>query len=167
VAADFLRALVAQTRATANTIVHGDFSPKNILIHAGKLVLLDHEVIHFGDGAFDVGFSFAHLLSKAHHLPRSRTALADAATVYWNAYLAALSEVPWRSDLPARAVRHALACLLARCIGRSPLEYLSADERPRQTNAIVKLMQRPPVTPTALVAEFLNAIEEEQPYADD
>jgi aminoglycoside phosphotransferase (APT) family kinase protein len=166
-AADFLRQLVAQTRATANTIVHGDFSPKNILIHAGKLVLLDHEVIHFGDGAFDVGFSFAHLLSKAHHLPRSRTALANAAIVYWNAYLTALAEVPWRSDLLAQAVRHALACLLARCIGRSPLEYLSADERRRQARVVVQLMQRPPATPMKLVREFLDTIAEDQSHADD
>jgi len=158
VVADFLSDLVAQTRATANTLVHGDFSPKNILIHAGKLVLLDHEVIHFGDGAFDVGFSFAHLLSKAHHLPRSRAALAEAAMIYWNAYHAALGDVPWRSDLPARAVRHALACLLARCIGRSPLEYLSTDERRRQIAVVMKLMQRPPATPTALMTEFFNGI---------
>jgi aminoglycoside phosphotransferase (APT) family kinase protein len=167
VAAEFLGDLVAQTRGTANTIVHGDFSPKNILIHAGKLILLDHEVIHFGDGAFDVGFSFAHLLSKGHHLPRSRAALADAAIIYWNAYIQALGDVPWRSDLPERSVRHALGCLLARCIGRSPLEYLGPIERQRQTRVVVKLMQHPPGTPSALVGEFLKAIEEEETHARD
>jgi 5-methylthioribose kinase len=161
-AAEFLRELVAQTRATANTLVHGDYSPKNVLVHAGKLILLDHEVIHFGDGAFDVGFSLAHILSKAHHLPRHRAALANMAILYWNAYLDALGDVPWRSDLAERSVRHALGCLLARCIGRSPLEYLSPAERRRQSAAVVKLMQRLPESPPALVGEFL-----EQFHGDD
>jgi 5-methylthioribose kinase len=165
VSANFLRELVAHTRATANTLVHGDYSPKNVLIHAGKLVLLDHEVIHFGDGAFDVGFSLAHVLSKAHHLPKHRGALANAAIIYWNAYRDALGDVPWQADLPDRSVRHALGCLLARCIGRSPLEYLSPAERRRQAEAVMRFMREPPRTPVALVGEFLHAME--QTHADD
>jgi len=41
-------------------VVHGDFSPKNILVRNHGLVLLDHEVIHWGDPAFDLGFSLTH-----------------------------------------------------------------------------------------------------------
>jgi 5-methylthioribose kinase len=164
-AADFLRNLVAQTRATANTLVHGDYSPKNVLVHAGRLILLDHEVIHFGDGAFDVGFSLAHVLSKAHHLPVHRAALANAAVIYWNAYRAALGDVPWGADLAERSVRHALGCLLARCIGRSPLEYLSTAERRRQSAAVIALMQHPPGSPPELVGEFLRELEKAD--ADD
>ncbi|HEX4125178.1 MAG TPA: phosphotransferase [Tepidisphaeraceae bacterium] len=159
-AAAFLRELVAQTRATANTLVHGDYSPKNVLVHAGKLILLDHEVIHFGDGAFDVGFSFAHILSKAHHLPRHRATLTNMAILYWNAYREALGDVPWRSDLSERSARHALGCLLARCIGRSPLEYLSPAERRRQARAIGELMRNPPDSPVSLVGEFLRLLEQ-------
>ncbi len=59
--------------------MHGDYSPKNILIHKDRLVLLDHEVIHFGDPAFDLGFSMTHFLSKAHHLPAQRREFASAA----------------------------------------------------------------------------------------
>ena len=59
--------------------MHGDYSPKNVLVHDGRLVLLDHEVIHFGDPGFDLGFSLTHLLSKAHHLPAERENFATAA----------------------------------------------------------------------------------------
>jgi len=55
--ARFFADLIAETLATRVSLVHGDFSPKNVLIYQDKLVLLDHEVIHFGDPAFDVGFS--------------------------------------------------------------------------------------------------------------
>src|SRR5262249_30208506 len=68
-AAPFLPDLIPSPLARRDTIVHGDYSPKNVLVHAGRLVLLDHEVIHFGDPGFDLGFSLTHLLSKAHHIP--------------------------------------------------------------------------------------------------
>src|SRR5947209_5928847 len=92
-AATFLHRLVEQTRATRFTLVHGDYSPKNILVHDGRLILLDHEVIHFGDGAFDIGFSMAHLLSKAHHLSQWRMKFANAAKQYWMTYLEAIGNM--------------------------------------------------------------------------
>lgn len=157
-AAAFLQALVTQTRATAQTLVHGDYSPKNILLHGPRMVLLDHEVVHWGDPAFDLGFSLTHLLSKAHHLPGQRTALAAAAGLYWDEYQAALGDVPWRSDLEARAVRHTLACLLARVAGRSPLEYLDQAERAAQRAAVVRLLVSPPETIEALASAFLKGL---------
>ena len=153
--AAFYASLIAATRATSLTLVHGDYSPKNILVHQGRLVLLDHEVIHWGDPAFDLGFSLTHLLSKAHHLPAHRAALADAARLYWRTYLDSLGPVPWRSDLEPRAVRHTLGCLLARVAGRSPLEYLSPAARDRQRAAVVALMADPPPHVPELVAMFV------------
>ena len=50
-------------------LVHGDFSPKNILIHENRLVLLDHEVIHWGDPAFDVAFCLKHFFLKCLWTP--------------------------------------------------------------------------------------------------
>ena len=86
-AAVFLDALTRDTRQIGDTLVHGDYSPKNILLHADRMVLLDHEVVHWGDPAFDLGFSMTHLLSKAHLLVDRRPAFADAARRYWQAYL--------------------------------------------------------------------------------
>jgi 5-methylthioribose kinase len=154
-AAAFLTVLVARTRATRQTLVHGDYSPKNILVHNGRLVLLDHEVIHLGDGAFDLGFSLAHLLSKAHHLPAHRNAFATAATAYWETYREAIAGVPWSDELEPRAIAHTLGCLLARCRGRSPLEYLSPEARTRQAEAVVAIMHHPPGTLADLADEFL------------
>jgi 5-methylthioribose kinase len=158
-AAAFLTALVARTRATRQTLVHGDYSPKNILVHNNRLVLLDHEVIHLGDGAFDLGFSFAHLLSKAHHLPARRAAFAMAAISYWDTYSETIAGVPWSNGLEPRAIAHTLGCLLARCRGRSPLEYLSQEKRTRQAAAVVAIMHHPTGTIAALVDEFLARVE--------
>ena len=88
----FFEQLIEETLATSLALVHGDYSPKNILIHDNRLVLLDHEVVHFGDPAFDVGFSLTHLLSKSLHLPSFRHELLAAAREYVAVYLDCLGE---------------------------------------------------------------------------
>jgi len=157
-AAEFLHQLVADTRATRYTLVHGDYSPKNILVHNDRLILLDHEVIHFGDGAFDLGFSLAHLLSKAHHLRDYRSKFAEVAKQYWASYLDTIGDPPWRIQLEPRAVRHTLACLLARCVGRSPLEYFSEEERQRQRDAVVQMMRQQFETMYVLINDFVDRV---------
>ncbi len=157
-AAPFLHALMADTRRRRLTVVHGDYSPKNILVHDDRLILLDHEVIHFGDPGFDIGFALTHLLSKAHHLPDHRDAFARAAGCFWRAYRDTAGDLPWTDDLEPVAVRHGLGCLLARVAGRSPLEYLTPSERERQRAVVLKLMQTPPRTVDALGDGFIPAI---------
>lgn len=149
-ASTFIESLLADTRATGLALVHGDYSPKNVLVRNSQLILLDHEVIHWGDPAFDIGFSMTHLLSKAHHLADRRADFASAAQLYWDTYRAAAGGL---AD-EGRAVRHTLACLLARVAGRSPLEYLGADERTAQRAAVIKLIQHPPTTIPQLIQEF-------------
>jgi aminoglycoside phosphotransferase (APT) family kinase protein len=153
-AGEFLRSLIADTRATRLTLVHGDYSPKNILRHAGRLVLLDHEVIHWGDPGFDLGFALTHLLSKAHHLPARRAEFLAAAGWFGNAYQRAAGDLARMAGLETRAVRHTLGCLLARVDGRSPLEYFTPAERDRQRSAVLALMKEPPATLPGLFQAF-------------
>ena len=167
-AADFLHRLMDDTRASRLTLVHGDYSPKNILVHQGRLVLLDYEVIHFGDPAFDLGFSLTHLLSKAHHLVERRADFAGATHRYWRMYIDTLlsgvratHESPLHSlsdSVETRAVRHTLACLLARVRGRSPLEYLNQTERDHQAAVVLPLMQNPPCTMPELIDAFTEGL---------
>jgi 5-methylthioribose kinase len=157
-AADFLECLIQETLACRTTLVHGDFSPKNILIHRQQMVLLDHEVIHFGDPAFDIGFSMTHFLGKAHHMPSRRHAFLAAANDYWRMYLEELGPLAWGGDkLEPRAVRHTLGCLLARVVGRSPLEYLTENERLVQRQTVLSIVPRAPHR----MADLISAFEEE------
>jgi 5-methylthioribose kinase len=157
-AARFFERLVADTLAARVTLVHGDFSPKNILVHRDRLVLLDHEVIHWGDPAFDLGFSLTHLLSKAHHLPLHRADLIEAARCHWQCYRSGAEAVAEAPGLEERAVRHTLACLLARVDGRSPLEYLSEGERSGQRRVVLDLMSEPPTRMARLFDAFSRAL---------
>jgi aminoglycoside phosphotransferase (APT) family kinase protein len=156
--AKFFRELIDEIRAQRVALVHGDFSPKNTLIHRGQLVILDYEVIHFGDPAFDAGFALTHFLSKAHHLPQCRIALANGAKIFWRAYFSEISRTTWARAVEARAVRNALGCLLARVAGKSPLEYLNREERSRQADVVLSMIYSPPQFVPNLVDEFVEKI---------
>src|SRR5262249_24054039 len=59
-----LERLVEVTRSQRVALVHGDVSPKNILVGAQGPVLLDAECAWWGDPAFDLAFCLNHLLLK-------------------------------------------------------------------------------------------------------
>lgn len=104
-----------QVAEVAGVLVHGDLNPKNVLVPDGAPVLLDWEIAHAGDPAFDLGMLTAHLLLKSCRVGHARRHLADVEAV-WSAY-----------DGPADAglaVRHAGAVMAARLVGKSPVDYL-------------------------------------------
>lgn len=104
------------------TLVHGDYSPKNILVHPGGLWVLDHEVAHWGDPAFDLAFMLNHLLIKG--FIRADARYRDAAEAFLDAY----GPSP---ELESRTMVHVAVLMLARVDGKSPLAYLADEERPR------------------------------------
>lgn len=157
-AAGFLQSLVQETRRHRLSLVHGDFSPKNTLIYQGRLILLDHEVVHFGDPAFDVGFALTHFLSKAHHLAEHRVRFADSAELFWRTYAREISRLDWASTLEPRVVRHTLGCLLARAAGKSRLEYLTSAEMLRQRDVVLSLMANSPNSVGALIDQLIKGI---------
>lgn len=159
-AARFLEDLVHETRSIRDTVVHGDFSPKNILVHGERLVLLDHEVIHFGDPAFDLGFSLTHFLAKANHLAGRRADFGCAARRYVEAYAEARGAVDAHAygEFEDRVVRHTAACLLARVAGRSPLEYLTEAGRERQLEAALSLVAASPHRVEDAILTFLDEL---------
>jgi len=155
----FLDTLAQETLRHKNCLVHGDFSPKNTLIFRSKLILLDYEVVHFGDPAFDVGFALTHFLSKTHHLTKERARLASATELFWQAYREEVVRLDWAGTLEPRIVRHTLGCLLARVAGKSPLEYLTPVEKARQRDIVLTLIVKPPTNVPDLITEFVYRIE--------
>ena len=150
----FLRGLVRETKARRFALVHGDYSPKNVLVRGDHLVLLDHEAANFGEPAFDTGFALTHFLSKALHLPEHRERLQAGAHEFWHAYHTGLPAIPELSDVSERAVQHTLGCLLARVAGKSLLEYLTPEERNRQRTIVLRLMEDIPASVEELIDQF-------------
>lgn len=153
----FYKTLIDDTNKDRFTIVHGDYSPKNLLVKNGKLILLDHEVTHFGDGTFDLGFFMAHLLSKANHLPDHRRELLTGTTQFFQAYNEVVNGL--NKSREQRAVRHTIGCLLARVCGLSPLEYLSQGQRRTQKALALQLMKDIPRSVNKMVSKFKDLID--------
>lgn len=149
----FMHDLCQATRTRRYTLVHGDYSPKNILVHQGQLILLDYEVAHFGDGTFDVGFVLTHLLSKANHLPKYRSALILGAIDFWANYMEKVQKT-WTAEKESGAVAHTIACLLARVHGQSPLEYLSQSQKKSQTQLALSFIHERPNSILNLIERF-------------
>lgn len=140
-AAAAVEAVVERMAGTRGCLVHGDFSPKNILVGAPGLWVLDFEVAHTGDPAFDLAFLLTHLALKALHLPPHAQPLLTAAVEFLRAYDASVGTL-----LPDRAhiIAHTGCLLLARAVGKSPAEYLDAPERSRLRAAAVSVLLQPP-----------------------
>jgi len=109
-------------------LVHGDVSPKNILVSGDGPVFLDAECAVFGDPAFDLAFCIAHLLLKAVWSGDARFNEAGEALV--SAYRAVID---WEdaSELMLRTGKLTAALLLARIDGKSPAPYLTEPSHKR------------------------------------
>jgi 5-methylthioribose kinase len=127
--ADRLAALVERTRTTRRVLVHGDFSPKNILIGPSGPVVLDAECAWYGDPAFDVAFVLNHLLLKSVWRPQWRSRYVDSYRALVDAYRHHVQWEPWAA-LDRRTARLLPALALARVDGKSPVEYLTDDDKP-------------------------------------
>ena len=128
--AALLRAGAAAMATARTTLVHGDFSPKNLLVHAGGVMAIDFEVVHWGNPDFDTAFLLTHLALKAVRRPGLATEYGAAARTFVAAYSRALDRRP--IDDIARGALSQVGCLMvARSDGKSPAEYLDEAGRSR------------------------------------
>ena len=128
--AEALFALSRRTASTRLTMIHGDVSPKNILLGPHGPVFLDAECACIGDPAFDLAFCLNHFLLKCLWNPAATAGFFDCFAAMSSSYL---DEVDWepRDVLEARAASLLPGLLLARVDGKSPVEYLT-DEADRE-----------------------------------
>jgi aminoglycoside phosphotransferase (APT) family kinase protein len=115
---------------TRECLVHGDYSPKNLLVNDRQLILLDCEVAWYGDCAFDLAFLLNHLLLKSlYHAPQDvdlpRVIAESIAAYYGEGRFSAATE----ADVDLRTSRLIALLLLARIDGKSPVEYLPNETK--------------------------------------
>jgi hypothetical protein len=147
-----LSQLAERTAATRLALVHGDVSPKNILVGAEGPVFLDAECAWFGDPAFDLAFCLNHLLLKRLAVPQKAVELRAAFDALSSAYLRGVS---WesRSRLEARAATLLPGLFLARIDGKSPVEYVTRDDQRESVRACALPLIRNPVPTLKEVAD--------------
>ena len=144
-----LRGLAATTAGTKRVLVHGDVSPKNILVGPEGPIFLDAECAWYGDPAFDIAFCLNHLLLKCLWTPAATTRFLDAFEALADSYLHGVNWEP-RAKLEQRAAHLLPGLFLARVDGKSPVEYITDDadrDRVRRTARQFLLEPVPTLSP--------------------
>jgi len=154
--AGLIQAQAKRVESTHLALVHGDYSPKNILVGQDRLVVLDCEAAWFGDPSFDVAFLLNHLLLKALHLPnKHQHAMLQLAKTVWSAYANAIGKEH------APIVQHPLPTLLpmlmlARVDGKSPVEYLTAPQQDQVRRFVLPYLNQPAQSLAGLLEQWSN-----------
>jgi 5-methylthioribose kinase len=151
-----LERLVEVTASNKRALVHGDVSPKNILVGPRGPVFLDAECAWYGDPAFDLAFCLNHLLLKCVWRAQWTTRYLESFTTLFESYLAGVS---WESPAAVEArVAHLLPGLsLARVDGKSPVEYI-VDERDRdKVRKVARELLLRPVASLAMIRDAWGA----------
>jgi aminoglycoside phosphotransferase (APT) family kinase protein len=139
--ADVLQRLVQRTAASKHCLVHGDVSPKNILVAGHGPVFLDAECAWYGDPAFDLAFCLNHMFLKSVWVPAARQGFLDCFMALQSAYLRGVTWEP-PAALEERAATLLPGLLLGRVDGKSPVEYLDAAGQSLVRDAARKLLVR-------------------------
>lgn len=138
-----LHDLVRVTAGTHMTLVHGDISPKNILVGPDGPVFLDAECAWYGDPAFDLAFCLNHLLLKSVWRPESTAGYLACFDALCAAYLPAVNWEP-AAHTESRAAALLAGMLLASIDGKSPAEYITTDaDRERVRRFAIPLLLQP------------------------
>ncbi len=112
-----IQKLVDEVTLEKKCLVHGDFSPKNMLVERDEhIVLIDFEVAHWGNPVFDIAYCLGHLMLKGWYLNKHRELLRLA-----DAFLAGYGREP------NNLIPHLGLMLLARTDGKSPVSYIQDE----------------------------------------
>jgi aminoglycoside phosphotransferase (APT) family kinase protein len=115
-----IEAEAARLEGARECLVHGDFTPKNILVSGDRMILLDCEVAWYGEPAFDVASLLNHFILKSlFHAPND-AGMDVMIDTFWSAYQSACPS----PEIESRVGRLLLILMLARADGKSPVEYL-------------------------------------------
>ena len=136
--------LVETTRTTKRVLVHGDFSPKNILIGPDSPVIVDAECAWYGDPAFDLAFVLNHLLLKGAWRPQWRNRYLECFAALTHAYFI---HTHWEAAVGLNARTAALlpGLLLGRIDGKSPVEYLTETTDKDRVRTLARALLFQPV----------------------
>lgn len=124
-------------------LVHGDYSPKNMLVNDTNMVVIDCETACFGDPSFDTAFLLNHLFLKSVYNPESLHKYMEVAKSFWQSYRTFFNKT-YAEDLEERTIKLLPMLMLARVDGKSPAEYITDKESKGHIRAFTyPLISRP------------------------
>lgn len=113
------------------TLVHGDYSPKNIMVVGRGISVLDYEVAHYGHPAFDLAFFSNHFILKAVKNRQFAQAYLNMLSYMIDLYFTRMDYMD-RAELESCYIRTLALLMIARVDGKSPVEYLTQESEKQQ-----------------------------------
>jgi aminoglycoside phosphotransferase (APT) family kinase protein len=144
------------TAGTRLALVHGDVSPKNILVGRRGPVFLDAECAWYGDPAFDLAFVLNHLLLKCLWNTRAVSRFLACFDRLSETYLAMVDWEP-REEIEKRAAHLLPGLALARIDGKSPVEYVTAEIDKGRVRRFARALLTDPVDRLYAVRDLWSA----------
>jgi tRNA A-37 threonylcarbamoyl transferase component Bud32 len=151
--------LAKRTAETRVALVHGDVSPKNILLGPKGPVLIDAECAWYGDPAFDAAFCLNHFLLKCIARAQSSGGFIDCFAAFAKAYIGG---VTWEqsNEIETRIATLLPGLFLARIDGKSPVEYITGDrDKEIVRTAARDMLFRPPAGLADVGARWSEALD--------
>jgi thiamine kinase-like enzyme len=135
------------------TLVHGDYSPKNIMCDGRKIFILDFEVAHYGNPVFDLAFFANHFVLKSIKFPKQNLSYLNMLDYMLDIYFKE-SNYEKKDEVLSYFVKLLGMLMLARVDGKSPVEYLVNDE---QKKSLVRTIAS--TLMTSEITDYKKAIE--------
>ena len=140
------------------TLIHGDFSPKNILISKTKPKILDAETACWGDPTFDLAFCLNHILLKSilqrKYNINYTPLLLSFVNTYFNKFKAES-----KKNMLAKLFKLLAMLLLARVDGKSPVEYLKSKDKIIVRNLGKNLLEKNITTVSEMMKVWTRYLE--------
>ena len=153
--------LIGTSLEIRTSLVHGDYSPKNMLVRGEGICLIDFEVVHWGDPAFDAAFLLNHLFLKAFHQPQAQWVFVDLVHEFWRTLRKTLANGVFGRGFEALTVKHLGGLMLARIDGKSPVEYIQDEATKEQVRkAAIRVLVECPAT----LEKATETVQEEISY---
>jgi 5-methylthioribose kinase len=156
--AGVLRGLADVTARTKKCLVHGDVSPKNILIRDGGPVFLDAECAWYGDPAFDLAFCLNHLLLKCL---RDRFKAKRYVACFEAMVMTYRQGITWEAEdaVERRAARLLPGLFIARIDGMSPVDYVvDAKDKACVRRVAKRFLNEPTARLSAIADAWLREV---------
>ncbi|MDR0389608.1 MAG: phosphotransferase [Spirochaetaceae bacterium] len=119
--------LIKRLKEQKLSLVHADYSPKNILVLKNRdICILDYEISHYGDPVFDVAFFTNHIVLKSAHLRKWSAAFLNMLLYMTDTYFNMMNYGdPKQTEADAVAILAMM--MIARIDGKSPVEYITSE----------------------------------------
>ena len=131
----YINETVNLLRNNQHTVIHADFTPKNILVSKNKQIILDAETANYGDPSFDIVSLINHLIIKLLFVNKNKKNFVLALKKIFNTYH---SNVTWeeKQDIIQRSKTLLPLMILARVDGKSPVEYIKNNKEKNKLRRI-------------------------------